>query len=72
MKTVSSIMRRVFLGTTFLVSCYTVLAQTEGENTASEDLLQQHPWYNSPWLWVTGAALFIVLLIFLSRGEKKD
>ncbi len=29
-------------------------------------------WYTSPWVWVIGAALFILLLVALLRGNKRD
>ncbi len=29
-------------------------------------------WYTSPWVWVAGAAVFILLLIALMRGGSKS
>lgn len=29
-------------------------------------------WYTSPWVWVIGAALFILLLVALLRGGRRD
>jgi hypothetical protein len=30
-------------------------------------------WYSSPWVWVVGAAIFILLLVALARGGgRKD
>ncbi len=28
-------------------------------------------WYASPWLWVVGAAVFILLLVALTRGSSR-
>jgi hypothetical protein len=28
-------------------------------------------WYQQPWAWVVGAAIFILLLVALLRGRKK-
>lgn len=28
-------------------------------------------WYASPWVWVIGAALFILLLVALLRGNRR-
>jgi len=28
-------------------------------------------WYTSPWVWVVGAAVFILLLVALTRGGRK-
>jgi len=35
---------------------------TTTTTTASED------WYTSPWVWIVGAAVFILLLVALVRG----
>ena len=29
-------------------------------------------WYQQPWAWVLGAAIFILLLVALLRGSKKQ
>lgn len=29
-------------------------------------------WYTSPWVWVIGAAIFILLLVALLRGRSTD
>jgi hypothetical protein len=28
-------------------------------------------WYASPWIWVVGAAVFILLLVALTRGGRR-
>jgi len=28
-------------------------------------------WYSSPWVWVVGAAVFILLLVALTRGGRR-
>ena len=28
-------------------------------------------WYTSPWVWVVGAAIFILLLVALTRGGRR-
>lgn len=28
-------------------------------------------WYNQPWVWIVGGAVFILLLVALLRGGKK-
>ncbi len=28
-------------------------------------------WYTSPWVWVVGAAVFILLLVALTRGSGR-
>ncbi len=29
-------------------------------------------WYASPWVWIVGAAVFILLLVALTRGGRKS
>jgi hypothetical protein len=29
-------------------------------------------WYASPWVWVVGAAVFILLLVALTRGSSRS
>lgn len=29
-------------------------------------------WYASPWLWVIGGAVFLLLLVALMRGGRRD
>ena len=29
-------------------------------------------WYSSPWVWVIGAAIFILLLVALTRGGSRS
>lgn len=36
--------------------------------TKSVSVTSQSDWYTSPWVWVVGAAVFILLLIALMRG----
>lgn len=36
-------------------------------NTAGSD----SNWYASPWVWVVGAAVFILLLVALTRGNRR-
>ena len=36
-------------------------------NTKSNDA-----WYGSPWVWVVGAAVFILLLVALTRGGRRS
>lgn len=29
-------------------------------------------WYASPWVWIVGGAVFILLLVALTRGSRKS
>ena len=51
-----------------------VLAQdstsSSSTTTTSVTTEQTTDWYSSPWVWVIGAAVFILLLIALMRGNS--
>ena len=41
----------------------------EGTGTKIDvDINKDSAWYASPWVWVVGAAVFILLLVALTRG----
>lgn len=44
----------------------TVSKSTTTSTTAVQD------WYTSPWVWIVGAAIFILLLIALVRGNSSS
>ena len=33
---------------------------------------QNSDWYQQPWLWIVGGAVFILLLVALIRGNKSN
>lgn len=55
-----------------LFSTMMVLAQ-EGEtkNINVDVNAKGDNWYASPWVWIVGAAVFILLLVALTRGGRK-
>ncbi|MBD0284946.1 MAG: hypothetical protein M3342_02705 [Bacteroidota bacterium] len=65
-------MKRLYLS--FLTTLYSVLllAQEGGGGTKKIDVNVNTGgggnWYASPWVWVVGAAVFILLLVALTRG----
>lgn len=54
----------------------TVLWAQEAENTTTStkkvnvSVENTETWYSSPWVWVVGAAVFILLLVALLSGGK--
>ena len=56
---------------TVLMHLSTVLAQ---DKKVEIDIgVHKEPvWYQQPWAWVLGAAIFILLLVALLRGGKKE
>ncbi|MEO6071490.1 MAG: hypothetical protein ABIN57_04145 [Chitinophagaceae bacterium] len=60
----------------FLCAMQTILwAQDSTSSTMSSTKsvttsTQTENWYSSPWVWLVGAAVFILLLIALTRGSS--
>lgn len=57
----------------------TVLWAQEGDGGGSESstttktsvkVTEDATWYTAPWVWVVGAAVFILLLVALTRGGR--
>ena len=57
-----------------------LLAQDSGSTSTTEtkssstkiSISEEGNWYASPWVWVVGAAVFILLLVALTRGGGRD
>ena len=65
-------MKKVFFSF-FSALCTTlVLAQGESKNVDININTKSNNWYASPWVWVVGAAIFILLLVALTRGGRRD
>ena len=45
-----------------------LLAQGETKNVDVNINTKGGGWYTSPWVWVVGAGVFILLLVALTRG----
>lgn len=58
----------------FLSGFYSVLllAQEETKKIDVNINSKGNNWYASPWVWVVGAAVFILLLVALTRGGRRD
>lgn len=55
-----------------LFSTMMVLAQEgESKNINVDVNTKGDNWYASPWVWIVGAAVFILLLVALTRGGRK-
>ncbi|HZH64277.1 MAG TPA: hypothetical protein VEY10_05240 [Flavisolibacter sp.] len=57
----------------FLVALYGTLlfAQDEKKIDVNINTNSGNNWYASPWVWVVGAAVFILLLVALTRGGSR-
>ena len=54
-----------------LFATVSMLAQ-DGDKKVNVDInTKGDAWYASPWVWVVGAAVFILLLVALTRGSGR-
>lgn len=53
-----------FTGTLF------VLAQDKAKSVTTTTRTTETTWYAEPWVWVVGAAIFILILVSLLRGNN--
>lgn len=59
-----------FLVLAAFVSALT-FAQEGGGAKIDVNVTKDSAWYASPWVWVVGAAVFILLLVALTRGSGR-
>ena len=68
MKTV--VMKFVLIVLTFFTGTLFVLAQDDaGKSVTTTTRTTETTWYAEPWVWVVGAAIFILILVSLLRGN---
>ena len=58
---------------TFMAALYSTIALLAQETKKVEvDInTDKSNWYASPWVWIVGAAVFILLLVALTRGGRR-
>jgi hypothetical protein len=59
---------------TFIAALYStmaVLAQETKKVDVDINANKGDNWYASPWVWIVGAAVFILLLVALTRGGRR-
>ena len=54
-----------------LFSTVAALSQEGGKEVNIDVNTKGDAWYASPWVWVVGAAVFILLLVALTRGSGR-
>ncbi len=60
--------------TPLVLAVFTSLGSFAQEKSAEVDINvteTSKTWYAQPWMWVVGAAVFILILVALLRGGKK-
>lgn len=66
------VMKRVFLSVLLLIcSSGWLLAQETKKVDVDINTHSGNNWYASPWVWIVGVAVFILLLVALTRGGRR-
>jgi hypothetical protein len=69
MKTYTAMVKRSLLA---IVSVF-ITALAMAQDKVDVDInAKDSSWYASPWVWVVGAAVFILLLVALTRGGRRS
>jgi hypothetical protein len=57
----------------FILSFYAAVSAAQEKSTEiNVDINNEgHAWYTSPWVWIIGAIVFILLLLALLRGTER-
>lgn len=61
-------MKKLFFSFVAALFSTAILAQGDAKDVNININTKGSNWYASPWLWVVGAAVFILLLVALTRG----
>jgi hypothetical protein len=74
MKKLSPHFQKFFMLILFTGMQMAIWAQGTNENvtekTTSTTTTSTTEWYTSPWVWIAGAAVFIIILVALLRGNS--
>ena len=54
-----------------LFAAFSLRAQEITDGAESALPLEDGPWYASPWIWIVGAAFFILLLVVLTKKKNE-
>ncbi|MBC7829222.1 MAG: hypothetical protein H7122_15845 [Chitinophagaceae bacterium] len=64
------LLKLLFIGTT---PFFYLSGMAQDKKVEIDIGLNKEPvWYQQPWAWILGAAIFILLLVALLRGRKKE
>ena len=67
-------MNKIFLSIAATFLSFIAFAQEKGAEVdvnVTKSTTTTH-WYTSPWVWVIGAAVFILILVALLRGNSRS
>ena len=69
---IAGINRKIAMITFTLIFSLTSLLAQDKKVEIDIGVNKEPVWYQQPWAWILGAAIFILLLVALLRGGKKN
>jgi hypothetical protein len=69
-KSISSVIKKIFLLPMFLFATIFVWAQDKKVDVNINTKGDSGNFFAQPWIWVIGGAVFIIILVALLRGKK--
>ena len=70
-KNSQAVLSRLFFVVILKLTGLLVLAQEKGLDV-DINVKKESDWYQQPWVWVVGAAIFVLLLVALLRSGARD
>ena len=67
MKTYAIARRALMVLTSFFMAAFAMAQESIDVDVNAKD----GGWYSAPWVWVVGAAVFVLLLVALLRGGSR-
>jgi len=61
---------KIFLAILFTCMQVALWAQDSNQTITTKTETTTTQWYTSPWVWVAGGAVFIIILVALMRGNS--
>jgi hypothetical protein len=61
---------KIFLAILFTCMQVMLWAQDSNQTITTKTETTTTQWYTSPWVWVAGGAVFIIILVALMRGNS--
>lgn len=69
-KLISNSYQRLILSITTMLVSVLAFAQDKGLDIDINTKSEESSFFSQPWVWIVGAAVFILLLVALIRGKK--
>ena len=72
MKTIKNNMKKITFFLMMLMTSLVAFAQDKTADVSLNVTETSKTWYSQPWMWVVGGAVFVIILVAILRGGKKD